>query len=233
MRLAEQLSKTDRAIGIGGLTLAIVALASTTQRIEVSGDAEVVPAIVGASMVLWVLLATVRHHRAHRGGRGRGWLIAGWVVLGINLVWSLFQALDTSAFDDGFWHGLKEFATGPPIMMVLVPLVLSSIAILRDGADPPPTDISLDSDGPSRALKVPGQATDEAAIFNPIRAGGLSAGQTAGCRLPAGVLFAHPGSPRRARGGPGAQTARARSQGDPQECRGRTLKKIRVRRGVR
>ena len=167
MRLAEQLSKTDRAIGIGGLILAIVALASTTQRIEVSGDAEVVPAIVGASMVLWVLLATVRHHRAHRGGRGRGWLIAGWVVLGINLVWSLFQALDTSAFDDGFWHGLKEFATGPPIMMVVVPLVLSSIAILCDGADPPPKDISLDSDGPSQALKVPGQATDEAANCSP------------------------------------------------------------------
>ena len=141
MTLVEQLSKTDRAIGIGGLILAVVALASTTQRIDVSGDAEVVPAIVGTLMVLWVLLATARHHRAHRCGRGRNWLIAGWVVLGINLVWSVFQALDTAAFDDGFWQGLAELATGPPIVMVLVPLVLSSIAMLRDGADPPPKHI--------------------------------------------------------------------------------------------
>ena len=137
MTLEEQLSSTDRAIGIGGLILAVVAVASTTQRVEVSGDAEVVPAIVGTLMVLWVLLATVRHHRAHRNGRGRGWLIAGWVALGIALVWSVFQALDTAALDDGLWHGLVELATGPPIVMVLVPLVLSSIAMLRDGADRP------------------------------------------------------------------------------------------------
>mgnify|MGYP001817884113 CR=1 FL=1 len=142
MRSVEQVSNTDRSIGIGGLILAVVALASTTQRIDVSVEAEVVPAIVGMLMVLWVLLATVRHHRAHRGGRGRTWLIAGWVALGINLVWSVFQALDTAAFDDGLWHGLAELATGPPILMVLVPLVLSSIAILRDGADPQPEQIS-------------------------------------------------------------------------------------------
>ena len=141
MTLVEQLSNTDRAIGIGGLFLAVVALASTTQRIEVSGNAEVVPAILGTLMVLWVLLATVRHHRAHRGGRGSGWLIAGWVALGITLVWSVFQALDTAAFDDGLWQGLAELATGPPIVMVLVPLVLSSIAILRDGADRPPKQV--------------------------------------------------------------------------------------------
>jgi hypothetical protein len=53
----------------------------------------------------------------------------------------VFQALDTAAFDDGFWQGLAELATGPPIVMVLVPLVLSSIAMLRDGADPPPKHI--------------------------------------------------------------------------------------------
>ena len=145
-----QLSRTDRAIGTGGLILAVVALVSTTQKIEVSGDAEVVPAVIGALMTLWVLVVTVRHHRVHRGGRGRGWLIAGWAVLGINLVWALFQALDTAAFDDGFWRGLQDLATSPPVVVVLVPLVLSSIAILRDGAPQQAESRSPDSDTPAQ-----------------------------------------------------------------------------------
>lgn len=128
--------RTDRVLGFGGVALAVVALASTSQRIEVSGNAEVVPAITGLVMVLWVLLTTVRHRRVHDGGRGGGWLTAGWIVLGANLAWAVVQATDTAAFDEGFWPGLAEFATGPPILMVLVPLVLCSVAILRDCSDP-------------------------------------------------------------------------------------------------
>ena len=149
MTMFDQLSRTDRAIGTGGLILAVVALVSTTQRIEVSGDAEVLPAVIGALMILWVLVVTVRHQRVHRGGRGRGWLIAGWAVLGINLVWALFQAMDTAAFDDGFRHGLQDLATSPPIVVVLVPLVLSSIAILRTGPTPQAESRSPDCDGPA------------------------------------------------------------------------------------
>ena len=125
----------DRVLGFGGLAVAIAALASTTQRIEVSGDPDVVPAITGLVMVVWVLLATLRHRVAHPAGPGRDLLVAGWVVLGLGLVWTVFQAVDTAAFDDGFWHGLQELATGPPIVVVLVPLVLSSVAILRDSDD--------------------------------------------------------------------------------------------------
>ena len=162
MASIEQLSKADQAIGIGGLTLAVVALASTTQRIEVSSDAEVVPAITGAGMVLWVLVITVRHHLAHRGGRGRGWLIAGWAMLGVNLVWSVFQAFDTAAFDDGFWHGLRELATGPPIVVVLVPLVLSSIAILSDGREPQAGAEPQNCNGPGQASDGHDASTGEA-----------------------------------------------------------------------
>jgi hypothetical protein len=137
----QQLSRTDRVLGLGGLALAVVALASTTQRIEVSGNADVVPAVTGAAMAVWVILITVWHRGAHRGGRGGSWLVGAWVVLGVGLVWSVFQAWDTAAFDDGFWHGLRDLAAGPPIVLVLVPLVLASVAILRDGSEPPFTDV--------------------------------------------------------------------------------------------
>lgn len=127
--------QTDRLLGFGGVVLAVVALGSSTQRIEVAGSAEVVPAIMGLLMVLQVLIITVRHRRVHPGGRGRGWLAAGWIVLGFNLVWAVVQAADTAAFAEGFWSGLAELATGPPIVMVLVPLVLCSVAILSDSSD--------------------------------------------------------------------------------------------------
>ncbi len=133
---------TDRALGFGGLALAVIAAASTTQRIEVSGNAEVVSAITGIMMVLGVLLLTLRHLRVHRAGRGRGWLVAGWALLGVNLMWSIFQAIDTAAFDEGIRHGLQELATGPPILLILAPLVLCSVAMLREGSDVPSTDTS-------------------------------------------------------------------------------------------
>lgn len=110
-----------------------------------SGNVEVVPAITGIMMVLGVLLLTLRHLRVHRAGRGRGWLVAGWVLLGVNLMWSIFQATDTAAFDEGVWHGLQELAAGPPILLVLAPLVLCSVAVLRDGSDVPSTDGSPES----------------------------------------------------------------------------------------
>lgn len=138
------LQQFDRVLGFGGLLSAAVAVVSTTRRIEVSGDAEVMPAITGLVMVFWLVLVTARHCRAHRGGRGRGWLVAGWVVLGASLMWSVLQALDTAAFDEGVWHGLGELATGPPIVLVLVPLVFCSVAILRDGAGPSSVDANAE-----------------------------------------------------------------------------------------
>lgn len=137
MQTNDTVRRTDRVLGSGGIGLAAVALFSTTRRIEVSGDAEVVPAITGLVMVLAVLVLTVRHLRVHRGGEGKRWLIGGWVVLGANLVWSTLQAMDTAAFDDGIWHGLGEFASGPPILLSLIPLVLCSVGILSDSADVP------------------------------------------------------------------------------------------------
>lgn len=134
MGTTQNLRKTDRVLGFGGLGVAVLAVVSTARSIEVSGSAEVIPAITGLVMVLGVLLVTARHLRVHRGGRGRGWLIAGWMVLGLNLVWSIFQAMDSTAFEEGIRHGLLELATGPPILLVLVPLVLCCGAILRDGS---------------------------------------------------------------------------------------------------
>ncbi len=139
------LLQTDRALGFGGLGLAVIAVASTTQSIEVSGNAEVIPAITGIVMLLAVLLLTLRHFRVHRAGRGRRWMVAGWVLLGVNVMWSVFQAMDTAAFDQGIWHGLRELATGPPLLMVLAPLVLCSVAILRDGSDAPSSHANPES----------------------------------------------------------------------------------------
>lgn len=135
MRSNDKARQIDRALGLGGLGLAAVASFTITRRIEVSGDAEVVPALTGLAMLLAVLVLTARHLRVHRGGRGKGWLTAGWALLGVNVMWSIFQAMDTAAFDEGIWHGLGEFATGPPILLTLIPLVLCSVAVLIDSAD--------------------------------------------------------------------------------------------------
>jgi len=140
----QTVQRLDRTLGFAGLSLAVAAVFSTTQRIEVSGDAEVMPAITGLVMLLWLVLVTARHLRVHRGGCGRGWLVAGWVVLGVGLVWSVFQAQDTAAFDEGIWHGLRELATGPPIVLIFAPLVLCSVAILRDAAEPSSTDATAE-----------------------------------------------------------------------------------------
>ena len=84
MGLARNLQQTDRVIGFGGIGPGNIATISTAQSIEVSDNAEVVPAITGLVMVLGVLLMTVRHFRLHR--RGRGWFVAGWALLGVNLI---------------------------------------------------------------------------------------------------------------------------------------------------
>lgn len=54
-----------------------------------------------------------------------------WVVLGVLLVWTVVQAADTAAFDDGFLTGLGSMASSPPAVVIMLPLALAA-AILRE-----------------------------------------------------------------------------------------------------
>ena len=58
--------------------------------------------------------------------------------------------MDTAAFDEGVWHGLQELASGPPILLIVIPLVLCSVATLLDGSDQPSTDANPETTSPPR-----------------------------------------------------------------------------------
>jgi hypothetical protein len=121
----------DRVLGYGGIVLAVIAFVSLFTRGDI--DAETVTSVVGLAMVAWMTVITVRHVQMHPGGQGRGLLIAGWVLLGALLVFAVVQAIDTAAFDDGVIDGLLSLAAAPPTITLMLPLVLASLAILRDG----------------------------------------------------------------------------------------------------
>ena len=121
----------DRSLGYGGIALVVAAFVSLFNSLDI--DAEVVTSVVGLAMVAWMTIITVRHVQAHPGGRGRGLLIAGWVLLGVLLVFAIVQAIDTAAFDDGVADGLLSLAVAPPRITLMLPLLLASVAILRDG----------------------------------------------------------------------------------------------------
>lgn len=121
----------DRVLGYGGIALAVIAFVSLFSRGDI--DAETVTSVVGLAMVAWMTVITVRHVQTHPGGQGRGLLIAGWVLLGVLLVFAIVQAIETAAFDDGVVDGLLSLAAAPPTITLMLPLVLASLAILRDG----------------------------------------------------------------------------------------------------
>jgi multisubunit Na+/H+ antiporter MnhB subunit len=122
----------DDVLGYGGLGLAVVAFVAVAANPEVAGSRGVVPALAGILMVVWMGLVTARHVLAHRRGRGRTLMMASWALLACLLAFAIFQAVDTAAFDDGVGDGLLELAMAPPPLLLLAPLVLASLAILRD-----------------------------------------------------------------------------------------------------
>jgi hypothetical protein len=124
----------DRVLGYGGIVLVVIAFVTLFAEFDV--DAEVVTSLVGLAMVAWMIAVSVRHLRVHPGGAGRGLLIASWVILGALLAFAVFQAVDTAAFDDGVIDGLLSLAAAPPRVVLMVPLLLASWAILRDGHTP-------------------------------------------------------------------------------------------------
>ena len=114
-------------LGIGGLLLVVGGLVAVS---NLQGDA--VNTVVGLSMVAWICLISWRHVTSHRGGSGARLLAISWVVLGVLSVWAVVQAADTAAFDDGVLRGLGSMAGSPPAVVVMLPLVLASVAILRE-----------------------------------------------------------------------------------------------------
>jgi hypothetical protein len=121
----------DRVLGYGGIVLVVVAFVSLFIGFDI--DAEAVTSVVGLAMVAWMTIITVRHVQAYPGGHGRGLLIAGWVLLGALVVFAIVQAIDTAAFDDGVTDGLLSLAAAPPRITLMLPLLMASLAILRDG----------------------------------------------------------------------------------------------------
>jgi hypothetical protein len=95
--------------------------------------AEAETSIVGLAVVAWMAMATVWHLRVHPGGAGRGLLIAGWVLLGVLVVYAAVSSIGSAAFEDGVVDGLLSLAAAPPTLVLVVPLALVSWAILRDG----------------------------------------------------------------------------------------------------
>jgi hypothetical protein len=117
----------DALLGIGGLLLVVGALVAVS---NLQGDA--VNTVVGLSMVAWIGLISWRHVTSHRGGSGARLIAISWVLLGVLSAWTLVQAADTAAFDDGVLTGLGSMAGSPPAVVVMLPLVLASVAILRE-----------------------------------------------------------------------------------------------------
>lgn len=132
--MGERSLEWDRALGYGGVALVVIAFVTLVADFGV--DAEVVTSVVGLAMVGWMVIVTVRHVRAHPGGGGRDLLIASWVILAALLAFAVFQAIDTAAFDDGALDGLLSLAAAPPRVVLMLPLLLASLAILRDGHTP-------------------------------------------------------------------------------------------------
>lgn len=122
----------DRVLGIGGLGLAALSFVLLPFRIEIEGDPETLTSILSISMLAWLAAITIRHQRAYPRGPGTGYLTGAWAVLGVFAVFTLFQATGTAAFDDGLLDGTSELLSGPPRLLLILPLMLSSIAILQD-----------------------------------------------------------------------------------------------------
>lgn len=124
----------DRMLGYGGIGLVILAFVLVTA--DFGGDPEVTTSVVGLAMVAWMVLVTVRHVRTHSGGAGRGLLIVSWVALAALVVLGVATSLDGAAFDDGVVDGLLSLAATPPTLVLVLPLLLASLALLRDASGP-------------------------------------------------------------------------------------------------
>lgn len=124
----------DRILGYGGVVLVVIAF--VTLFADLGVDAEVVTSVVGLAMVAWMTILTVRHIQVYPAGAGRELLIASWVILGALIAFAVFQAIDTAAFDEGVLDGLLSLAAAPPRVVLMLPLLLASLAILKDGHAP-------------------------------------------------------------------------------------------------
>ncbi len=122
----------DDVLGYGGLGLAAAAFVSVVANPEIAGNRNVIPALAGLVMVVWMGLATARHLSAHRKGSGGTLMLTAWGLLAGLLAFAILQGLDTAAFDDGIVDGLLDLAAAPPRLVLMVPLILASVAVLRD-----------------------------------------------------------------------------------------------------
>lgn len=151
---AEQDRLIDRTLGYGGIALAIVAVvvairavgAGSSDRGEV-GWMETAAAILGVAALACLVAITVRHLRIHGRGSGRSLLTAGWVAIpvisGLVLVFGGFVSGENRIGD---WAADLVGSPQAFAMLLAVPLLLASAAILIDSLD----------EGAARAGRVTG-----------------------------------------------------------------------------
>ncbi|MEN8113216.1 MAG: hypothetical protein ABFS21_02410 [Actinomycetota bacterium] len=132
----------DRILGYGGIVLAIVAVALTISALQTASSAssadwqEAAVGLLGMVTLAWMVTITVRHLHVYDKGGGRDLLIAGWasipVIAGLVLLFG-----DLSSSSSGFGEWLVDLLRSPQayVMLLGVPLMLVSVAILIDGVD--------------------------------------------------------------------------------------------------
>ncbi|MEN8233329.1 MAG: hypothetical protein ABFR89_00215 [Actinomycetota bacterium] len=130
----------DRILGYGGLVLAIIAVAFTISALQTASRGssadwqEAAAGLLGMVALAWMVTITVRHLHVYDRGGGRELLVAGWVSLpviaGLVLLLGGF-----SSGDSRFGEWLVDLLRSPQayVMLLGVPLMLGSVAILIDG----------------------------------------------------------------------------------------------------
>ena len=139
--MTEQQSRVDRILGYGGFALVTVVIAvmiATIQSSESGGSdwLEIAGGVLGVTTLVWMIAITVRHFRSYGERGGRGLVTASWVsipvISGLVVILGGFSSGDNRL---GEW--LFELLGSPrPYMMLLaVPLLMASVAILIDVID--------------------------------------------------------------------------------------------------
>ena len=131
----------DRFLAYGGIVVAVAAFVMhvvaaanphTGDWLTFIGDYA-----VGVIVVAWLVVGTVRHVRGHRHGRGGRWVVAAWVLVGLFYGFALLQALDPAndAAVLGKLPTVRDLISMAGLW-VPIPLVLVSVGLLRDVAEP-------------------------------------------------------------------------------------------------
>lgn len=87
-------------------------------------------------MVVWFVTVTVRHRLAYRHGPGRHLLLASWAIAAAIVGLDLLQGVGDGYLGALDWVGSVAGSFHVHAVPLAVPLVIASLAILRDSRPP-------------------------------------------------------------------------------------------------